>query len=220
VTVQIVLLALASGLRPSSFVAVYTLVRDRSPSRLMTAYVAAGLAFTFAVALVVLLVFSGIDLRAGTSRTRAIAEIAAGAFTLALGTAVALRRGPSWRSVDASGGANRLRSGLQGRQITTRTAALAGAVTHIPGLLYLLALDLIVSQEPDVPRELVQVGIYNAVWFALPILALAVCIVDPAAARAGLQMLERRVSTHARTIVIIIAFAVGSWLLIDGATTI
>lgn len=219
-TVQIVLLALASGLRPPSFVAVYTLVRDRSPSRLMTAYVAAGLAFTFAVGLVLLLVFNGIDVRAGTNRTRAIAEIAAGVLALGLGTAVAFGRAPFWRSADASGGANRLRSGLQRRQITTRTAALAGAVTHIPGLLYLLALELIISQEPGVARGVVQVVIYNAVWFALPILALAICIVDPAAAREGLQMLDRWVSAHAKTIVIILAFGVGSWLLIDGVTTI
>jgi Sap, sulfolipid-1-addressing protein len=220
VTVQIVLLALASGLRPAGFVAVYALVRDESPSRLMSAYVAAGFAFTLAVGLVLLLVFSGIDLRAGTNRTRAIAEIVAGVLAIALGMVVALRRGPLRKNVDAPGGTNRLRSGLQRRQITTRTAALAGALTHIPGLLYLLAIDLIVSQEPGVGRELVQVGIYDAVWFALPILALAVCVIEPAAARAGLQILERWATAHAKTLVTIIAFGVGGWLLIDGLTTI
>jgi hypothetical protein len=220
VTVQIVLLALASGLRPASFVAVYALVREESPSRLMTAYVAAGLVFAFAVGLVLVLVASGIDLRTGTNRTRAIAEIVAGVLVIALGTVVALRRGPLRKNVDAPGGANRLRSGLQRRQITTRTAALAGAFTHIPGLLYLLAIDLIVSQEPGVGGELVQIGIYNAVWFVLPIVALAVCVVDPAAAGVGLQIVERWATAHAKTLVTIIAFGVGSWLLIDGLTTI
>jgi hypothetical protein len=219
-TIQIVLLALASALRPPSLVAVYALVRERSPSRMMTAYVAAGLAFTFAVGVVILWVFSGIALQAGTSRTRAIAEITAGVLCLGLGTALALRRGSVRTSPDGSGGADRIRSGLQRRQITTRTAALAGAVTHIPGLLYVLALDLIISQEPGVARELVQVAIYNAVWFALPIVVLVACIFDPAAAHAGLQRLERSVSAHAKTIVIIVAYAVGSWLLIGGATTI
>jgi hypothetical protein len=97
---------------------------------------------------------------------------------------------------------------------------LAGPATHLPGLLYLLALDLIVAREPGVGGELVQVSIYNAVWFALPILVLVVCIVDPSVARAGLHKLELWASAHARTIAIAVTFALGSWLLANGLTSI
>jgi len=169
---------------------------------------------------VVVLVFGGIALQSGSSRTRAIGEIAAGILCLVLGTALAIGREPLLRNANASGGANRIRGGLQGHRITTRTAALAGPATHIPGLLYLLALDLIISQEPGIGGELVQIAIYNAVWFALPILVLAACIFEPSAARAGVQRLERSLGAHAKSIVIIVAYAVGSWLLISGATTI
>ncbi|HWY90081.1 MAG TPA: GAP family protein, partial [Solirubrobacteraceae bacterium] len=113
------------------------------------------------------------------------------------------------------------RSGrLRGRQITTRAAALAGPVTHIPGLHYLAALNLIISEEPDVPGGLLQVGIYNVIWFAPPIVVLAVCAVDPSLARGAVQRLEQWGAAHAPTILQTVAFGLGVWLLVTGATTI
>ena len=218
-TIEIVLLALANALRPSSLVAVYGLVREDSPSRLLAAYVFAGLAFTFAVGAAVLLVFSGIDLQAGSNSTKGIAEIAAGIVLVAVGTGMVFRRDDLGRVMDApstSGRSGRLR----GRQITTRAAALAGPVTHIPGLLYLAALNLIISEEPDVPGGLLQVGIYNVIWFAPPIVVLAVCAVDPSLARGAVQRLEQWGAAHARTILQTVAFGLGVWLLVTGATTI
>jgi hypothetical protein len=218
-TIEIVLLALANALRPSSLVAVYGLVREDSPSRLLAAYVFAGLAFTFAVGAAVLLVFSGIDLQAGSDRSKGIAEIAAGIVIVAVGTGMVFRRDDLGRVMEAPGTSGRL-GRLRERQITTRTAALAGPATHIPGLLYLAALNLIVSQEPDVLGGLLQVGIYNALWFAPPIVVLAVCIVDPSVARNAVQRLEHWGAAHARTIALTVTFGVGGWLLVDGATTI
>jgi MFS family permease len=155
VNIELVLLGLASALRPSSLVAVYALVRERSPSRLMAAYVIAGLAFVFAVGAVVLLVFSGIELKSGTRRTKGIAELAAGILALGLGLALLLGRARLEKATSAPGPSGRLER-LRRREFSTRTAAVAGAATHIPGLLYLLALDLIVSQEPDLGSELVS----------------------------------------------------------------
>src|SRR5690348_4570892 len=104
VTVEIVLLALASNLRPTSFVAMHALVHGRSPSRLMTTYVIAGLAFTLVVSAVVLGIFRGVQLNAGTSEARGIAELVAGVLTLALGFAVLLERIPLERAVGLAGG--------------------------------------------------------------------------------------------------------------------
>ena len=44
-TVEIILLALASSIRPSSLAAIYALLSAPAPRRLMVAYVVAGLAF-------------------------------------------------------------------------------------------------------------------------------------------------------------------------------
>ena len=218
-TIEIILLALASAVRPASLVAVYALVRELPPARLMAAYVAAGLAFTVTVGVAVIFVGSGIELHAGTDRTKAIAEILAGVLALGLGIAVLAGRVRVGAVTNGRPtGARRER--LRQRKITTRTAALAGPATHIPGLLYLLALDLIVSQEPDVPGGLLEIGIYNAIWFAMPIVVLAVCIVNPSAARTLVHEVQEWAGAHARTIVLLISFGMGGWLLVEGASTI
>jgi hypothetical protein len=219
VTVQIILMALASAIRPASLVAVYALVRERRPARLMAAYVAAGLAFTVTVGAAVIFVSSGIELHAGTNRTKAIAEILAGTLAISLGVAVLggrVRIGAVTDGRPTHGRGERAKH----RKITTRTAALAGPATHIPGLLYLVALDLIVSQEPDVPGGMLEIGIYNAIWFALPIVALAVCIENPSAGRTFVYNVQEWVGTRARTIVLLISFGVGGWLVTAGASTI
>ena len=218
-TIEIILLALASAVRPASLVAVYALVRERPPARLMAAYVAAGLAFTVTVGVAVIFASSGIELHAGTDRTKGVAEILAGVLALGLGIAVLAERvrvGAVTNDRPTGSRGERLRQ----RKVTTRTAALAGPATHIPGLLYLLALDLIVSQEPDVPGGLLEIGIYNAIWFALPILVLAICIVNPSAARTLMHKVQEWAGAHARTIVLLISFGVGGWLLVEGASTI
>jgi hypothetical protein len=219
VTIEIILMALASAVRPASLVAVYALVREQRPARLMLAYVAAGLAFTVTVGAAVIFVSSGIELHAGTGRTRAIAEILAGVLAMGLGVAVLagrVRVGAITNGHPTLGRGERLRH----RKITTRTAALAGPATHIPGLLYILALDLIVSQEPDVPGGLLEIGIYNAIWFALPIVALAACIENPSAGRTFVYKVQEWAGAHARTIVLLISFGLGCWLVIAGASTI
>jgi hypothetical protein len=219
VTIEIVLLALASAIRPSSLVVVYALIRGPAPSRLMAAYVAAGLVFTLAVGASVTWAFNGIQLRAGTDRTRAIAELAAGVMALGLGAGVLSGRVRVGRAAEAPAPEHRW-GRLQQRQITTRTAALAGPATHIPGLFYVLALDLIVSAEPDVAGGLIEMGIFNAIWFALPILVLVTCIVDPSAARARVQGIQDFAGAHARAIILAISFGLGGWLTLHGATTI
>ncbi len=218
-TIQIILLALASAVRPTSLVALYALVREHPPTGLMVAYVAAGLAFTVTVGVAVIFVCSGIELHAGTARTKAIAEILAGVLALSLGIAVLTGR---VRVVAVSKGRPRGDRGerLQHRKITTRTAALAGPATHVPGLLYVVALDLIVSDEPNVPGGLLEIGIYNAIWFALPIVVLAICIVNPSAARSLVYKIEEWAGAHARAIVLLVSFGVGGWLLVAGASTI
>jgi hypothetical protein len=219
VTIEIILLALASAARPTSLVAIYALVREPRPARLMVAYVAAGLAFTVTVGVAVIFIFSGIELRAGSDRTKAIAEILAGVLAIGLGVAVLAGR---VRVGAVTNGRPTLARGerVQHRKITTRTAALAGPATHIPGLVYLLALDLIVSQEPDVPGGLLEIGVYNAIWFALPIVALAVCIENPSAGRTFVYKVQEWARAHVRTIVLVISFGLGGWLVTAGASTI
>jgi hypothetical protein len=219
VTFQILLLALGSALRPSSFVAVIALLRQRSPLRLMIAFVVTGLLFSLAIGAAIVWAFSGLDVGAGTDRARAIAEIAAGLLALFLGAAIASGRVRVAGTPQSSVGGGRLRR-LGEHRITTREAALAGPATHIPGLLYLVALDLIVAEEPDLAGGLAELGLYNAIWFAIPIAVTLICIVEPQVARAGIERLQQWAGLHVRTLMLFICFGLGGYLLVAGLRTL
>ena len=51
--------------------------------------------------------------------------------------------------------------------------ALAGVLTHKPGLFYLAALSAITNSTSSNANRILQVVLYNAIWFAMPMAALA-----------------------------------------------
>ena len=57
---------------------------------------------------------------------------------------------------------------------------------------------------------------YNAIWFAVPILALVVCITKPAAARDA----EQWAGAHSRSILLCVSFIAGAALVVRGALTL
>ena len=185
----------------------------------MTAYVAAGLVFTVAFGVIIILAFTGIHLRSGTTRTKGIAQIAGGVLAIGLGLGVLSGRVGGRQGEDAPLVHGRW-EGRSNRGITTRTAVLAGPVTHIPGLLYLIALDLIVASQPGFTGGLVEVLLYNVIWFALPLGALIVCIIDPPASRRAIEAVHAWASVHMRAIVLTVSFGLGAALLLTGAVTI
>lgn len=218
-TVEIVLLALASTVRPTSIAALCALLAAPGPRRLLTAYVLAGLAFTVAFGLLVIWAFQGIAVGAGTSTTNGTVDVVAGAVAILF--AVLVRAGriawhPGSEAPDAPRRWERL---LEGR-LTLRTAAVAGPVTHIPGVFYLIALNVIAAHGPEPLAGALEVLVYNVVWFALPLRALAVCIVRPAAARGIVGEVERWSKDHSRLLVTVVAAGVGAVLVVRGLLTV
>jgi hypothetical protein len=190
------------------------LTRGRAPSRLLVAYLIAGLVFTIAIGVIVIAAFSGVQLHAGSSETKGIAEIAAGAIAIAIGIAV-LTGGVGRRFDDAPRTPGRFER-ILAREISTPAAALAGPATHIPGLFYLLALDLIVASQRDLASGLADVLLYNAVWFALPIAALILYIVNPPHARGIVAAIQAWAGAHTRRVILIVAFVGGPALIVAG----
>ena len=184
----------------------------------MLAYIAGGLAFTVAFGVVVVGAFHGIHLSAGSDRTKGIACVVGGVVALLFGFAVLTGLVPRRSDHDAPGADGDWKARLD-RRLTVRAAAIAGPLTHIPGLFYLIALNVIVAHNPRVPGGLVAVAIYNAVWFAVPIAALATCIVNPEAARTVVQV-QRWTGRHSRAFVLFISFGVGAALVIRGALSL
>ena len=106
------------------------------------------------------------------------------------------------------------------RRLTSRTAALAGPATHLPGFFYLIALNVIVAHNVRVARGTLAVVTYNAIWFALPILALVICIMKPDAARDAIGSVHRWARDHSRAILLWVSFLVGTALVVRGALTL
>ncbi len=214
-TIELILLALATAIRPTSLAVIYALLATGSPRRLMAAYVLAGLAFTITIGLLVIWAFSGIDIRSGSGPAKGIAEILGGSVAILFGVLVLTRRIGSGRPVESPRPPGRWNDLLE-RHLTLRAAAVAGPATHIPGLFYLIALNLIVARDPTVPRGVLQLLIYNAVWFALPLAALAICLTRPDIARNAVGSLQALAKRNARTIVLTISFGVGAAMIISG----
>ena len=183
----------------------------------MFAYVVGGLAFTIAFGLLVVYAFQGIHIAAGTGQTKAIADIVGGVLALGFGVAILTGRVRRPRDGDAPAGkVGRLTTALQ-RRLSVRTAVVAGPATHIPGIFYIIALNVIVAHEPRVARGTLAVVNFNAIWFALPIAALVICIVNPDAARAAIASVQQWTAEHSRVIMLVVAFTVGTALVVRGA---
>lgn len=214
-TIEIVLLALASTIRPTSLAAVYAILSSSRSRRLMTVYCFAGLVSTIGFGLLVVWAFNGVDLSAGSNQTEATAEIAAGVLLLAFGAALltGLLGGPHSEDAPRPGGrwAGRLE-----RRLTVRTVAIAAAVTHLPGLFYVVALNVIVTHRAGLLVSLVEVLIYNAIWFMVPLAALALCIVAPEAARHLVGSVNGWARRNTRAIIVSVSLATGTLLLIRG----
>jgi hypothetical protein len=212
---EVFVLALASTVRPTSLAAVCALLTHDGRSRLMCAYVVAGLAFTLAFGALIIGATSGIHLHSGSDKAKGIADIAGGIAALAFGAALASGRIRRSQTDDAPTRSGRMKSAL-GRHLTTRTAAIAGPATHIPGLFYLIALNVILAHNLATADQLFALGIYNAVWFAVPLAALVICLVRPAAARAFVESVEQWTRDHARGILLVVSFGVGAALVVRG----
>jgi hypothetical protein len=205
---EVVVLALASMVRPTSLAAIYALLGNDSRRSFLVAYVFAGLAFTVVFGLVVVYAFHGIHVHTG--HAKGVVDLVGGVLIVCFGFAVLTHRVARPRST----------RGTFDERLTLRTAALAGPATHLPGLFYLVALNVIVAHNPRVAGGTAAVLIYNAIWFALPLLALALCIVRPEAARSAIGAVEEWAARHARTILLVASFVAGPALIVRGALSL
>jgi Sap, sulfolipid-1-addressing protein len=216
-SLEALVLGLLSGLRPgTSLAAVLALLKTPKPQRLMLFFTAAGFASTWAVGLVVVGVFHGANVALGTSTFTAVLDIAFGAA--ALGFAAGLQRG--WvqptRRRSSSPAATPSRFGQRLRNPSARVAAAAGIGTHLPGLIYLVALNAIASDGPGPVDAALQVAIYVALWFLVPIASLVLVLVRPGAALAFLDAATEWVRRHEHAILVSGSLVLGGYLLVKG----
>ena len=211
---DVIVLAIASAPRPAGIAALYALLSAPHPRRVLAAYLVAGVTFSVGLGVLVVAIFHGaaIDYR-GTevySAIELLGGVAALGFAIAVGTG---RRHPPARDQSASEGSALTR---RLRNPTVITASVAGVATHLPGLFYLVALNAIVAEGRSLAAGVLQVLVFNAIWFGAAFAAVVTLLVRPGAARRALARVDRWVRRHARGTTVFVFAAAGSYLTIRG----
>jgi hypothetical protein len=106
--------------------------------------------------------------------------------------------------------------GRQLADLSVPRAGLVGVLTHKPGLFYLAALSAITSSTSSKTDQVFQVALYNAIWFAMPVAALALATRRPAELRDFLRRATTWVWRRQREILMTVFGVLGMYLVVRG----
>ena len=213
-------LGVFSGLRPAtSQAAVVALLRTSDPRRKLLAFLVAGVTMSVAFGLLVVLALHGASVEVAGSTFSAILYLVAGLTALAYAfrfhRGLATPPGGQPRNPNSNGPTARLARAL--RHPSMIEAAMAGVATHIPGLVYLIALNAIAVQEPGAASATIQVAAYNLLWFAIPAAALALAILKPDRAPEYIDRGAAWGRSHQQVLILSTLTLLGTYLTIKGA---
>ena len=215
---EVIVLALASALRPAGLAATYALLSASHPRRVLIAYIVGGFAFSTAIGVIVVVAFDGADVKYGGTVVESVVELVAGAAALgfAAGLATGLAQLPS------RGGETRAESRMlvRLRHPSLGTAALAGVATHLPGLFYLVALNEIVAQRNSLTDGVLAVLVFNAIWYGAAIVSVLYFMIRPGAARRALVRTTEWARAHSQGVTVFLFAVVGVYLVVDGVVSL
>jgi Sap, sulfolipid-1-addressing protein len=212
-SLEALVLALTAVIRPTSAAAVVAMLGTGRPQRLLVAYILAGLAFSLAVGTLVVVLLGGLHSTRASTAVRPLIDLVLGAC--ALGYAAGAWIGWLPRSRGAAAG----QDGWMRRRLNDLSptgAAAAGVLTHLPGLVYLAALNAIVGTAGGTASGLLQVVIYNVIWFSLAIVALMLSVYRPTVSRELLEQALSWIRRNLRVIIIVSFGALGGYLVVVG----
>jgi hypothetical protein len=217
VSFEVIVLALASALRPAGVAATYALLSASHPRRVLIAYILAGFAFSVTIGAIVVVAFNGADIKYGTT-VESVIELVAG--SAALGFAAGLATGVA--QLPSRGGETRAESRIlvRLRHPSVGTAAMAGVATHLPGLFYLVALNEIVAHRNSLADGIVAVLVFNAIWFGAAIVSVLYFMIRPGAARRAMLRATEWARAHSRGVTIFLFTVVGVYLVVDGLVSL
>ena len=209
VSTEALVLAVVSTIRPTTAAAVWAMLVSSRPRRLLAVYLLAGMAVSLSVGVAVVQVAGG--RLSGRSGFQLRASVLVVLGSVALLGAVAVQLG--W--------VRRLRAhlpttGHRQRRLTPAAAAAAGVLTHLPGVFYLAALGAITGSGAAATEALVQVVVYNLVWFAPAIVALGCCLAGTVPSGDRLVGALAWGRAHEETLLTICFAGVGVWLIAEG----
>jgi hypothetical protein len=216
VSLDVIVLALASAARPTGIAALYALLSAPHPRRLLVAYLVAGVAFSVTIGVLVVTIFSGADIDYGGTKLDSAVALLAGVASLgyAVGVGSGRRQPPSREE----GAADRSAIIRKLRTPSVATASVAGVATHLPGLFYIVALNAIIAKDRSLAADVLQVLVFNAIWFGAAIASVVIFLMRPGAARDALARVNAWARRHARSTTAVVFAVTGSYLAIRGLT--
>ncbi|WP_029432232.1 GAP family protein [Blastococcus sp. URHD0036] len=206
---QALLLAAVSIVRPTTAAAVWAMLVGARPRRLLACYLAAGMALSLTVGAGVVLFVSGVLSPRDVSAGRPVLLLALGAVALVLGLACAL----GWVGEPRT---DRPRRATRTHRLTPLGAATAGVLTHLPGVFYLAGLSAITATGAGAGGAVLQVVVYNLVWFSPAIVALGICLTGTAPRPDRLEAPLAWGRAHQAALLAAISSLVGVWLVVEG----
>lgn len=206
-----ILLALASTVRPTSLAAVTALLVSKRPKRLLLAYILAGLVVSVVIGILVVTLLH--QLATKHHKSHAWFELWLGVIALAGAALVVIReRRHREDRRNTENGERKIATRLRNPSIVE--AGVVGILTHAPGAFYLAALDAIIETRPHFVGGVIQVLVYNLIWFAMPIAALILSVVDLEDTQTRIESVASWTRRHERVISPLLLAAVGVYLVI------
>jgi hypothetical protein len=218
VNLDVIVLALASAPRPAGLAALYALLSASHPLRVLVAYVVAGFGFSVALGAVVVAVFQGADVEHGGGTVDSLIQLLAGVAALGYAAGVGTGRTAPPSRDETAGEPSAMIRRLRRPSVTT--AAVAGVATHLPGLFYLVALNEIVGEGNGLAASVLQVLLFNVIWFSAAIVAVVIFLLRPGAARKALARLSGWARRHARGTTVVVFAVAGTYLTVRGAVNL
>lgn len=210
-------LALASVVRPMSVAAVYAMLSSTRSTRLLTAYIVAGFVFSAGIGIVLVIVLGVLAGPRAPNEVRAAIPLILGAGSLGYaagllsGRIQGLVRNPTGTGPELDSGSW---LGRQLADLSAPRAALAGVLTHKPGVFYLAALSAITNSTSSNANRILQVALYNLIWFVMPVAALALARRRPVELRDFLRRTTEWVWRRQREIMITAFGLLGVYLIV------
>jgi hypothetical protein len=217
---QVFLIAVVSALDAGLVTAAVVLLGRPRPARQLGAYLLGGMGFSIIFGLLIVLALHGSNLRLGRS-TKGVIETVAGALLIVIAVAEWSGRKLHWhprrtrkRDADRSG-----RQSLHDRALGRDSlwiAWAAGALYSAPGAYYLAGLVLLAKQNVSATTIVLVILGFNLIQFALIELPLLGLVLMPDRARSLTEKFNDWMTAHRRIVIVILAGAIGAYLLISG----
>lgn len=210
---EVIVLGLVCAVRPTATAAIYALLCSARPRRALLLFLLAGFVFSTSVGVLVVTALHGFTGFTRDTTLSDVVDVMVGAAALGFAAGVS-----SGRLAGRGHGGERAPSPWVARlrEPTAGMLVLAGIATHLPGLLYLAALNVIVSSRPGVVQGVLQVVAFNGLWYSTGAAALIAFIARPVATRHTVDAMRAWLSAHERAVLVTAFSAVGGYFLLAG----